>query len=110
MPLQPSDMGIALQESRCHRSIGATMIDDVFELHAFLEEDGHQKPLYVRIEPPSQGQLGDCCRIHAPLLLKSDKDIFGVDPDQARSNAILVIKILLDGKKVVDSEGKPVRL
>jgi len=85
------------------------MTENILELHAFLEDDGKRKP-HIRVSIPAktQGQQDYFCLVHAPLVLGQDRRIFGVDPDQARSLAVGFIKSLLENKKVVDGDGKPV--
>jgi hypothetical protein len=88
------------------------MTENVLEVHAFLEDDGKLRPLHIEVSAPAktQGQQDYFCLVHAPLLLGHDRKIFGVDPDQARSLAIDFIKSLLENKKVVDVDEKPVSL
>ena len=48
--------------------------------------------------------------VHAPLLLKSDKTIYGIDAQQARSLAVQFVESLLEGRRVTDSAGQPIKL
>jgi hypothetical protein len=42
------------------------------------------------------------------IASRENKEIFGVDADQAQSPSVTFIKSLLENKKVVDREGRPV--
>jgi hypothetical protein len=87
------------------------MTKSALELNAFIEENDKWKPLHVLVSAPSQapGQDDYFCRVHAPLLFTGDKNIYGVDADQAKTLAISFVKSLLSNKRVVDSQGQPVR-
>ncbi|MEO8318028.1 MAG: hypothetical protein ABJA75_12150 [Bradyrhizobium sp.] len=88
------------------------MPESVFQLRAFLEDDGKRKPLYVEVLAPARAQTEQdyFCLVRAPLLLGQDKKIYGIDPDQARSLAVDFIRSLLEDKKAVDGDGMPVKL
>jgi hypothetical protein len=82
------------------------------EIKAFLDEGGSRKPFYLRISKASRAKAnGDYyCRVHAPELFDRDKDIFGIDKEQARELAIQFVTSMLAGKKLVDKNGEEVRL
>jgi hypothetical protein len=108
-----NDTQPALPADKCHRSILGTtdMTKSVFELNAFIEENDNREPLHVLVSAPSQapGQDDYFCRVHAPLLLSGDKNIYGVDADQAKNLAVSFVRSLLSNKKIVDSQGQLVR-
>lgn len=83
-----------------------------FELHAFIEDGGTKKPFYLRISAPSKAaDAEDCyCRIHAPELFTKDKDIFGMDEQQAKALAFDFVRSLLGGKRLVDAKGEVMKL
>ena len=87
-------------------------MDAIYELRAFLEEGGQRKPFYLRISKPqaSRGDDGFSCRIHAPELFNSDKEIFGADAQQASLLAWQFAKSLLEGKGLVDEAWRPIDL
>jgi hypothetical protein len=90
-------------------------ITDMFsnlELRAYLEKDGTREPFYLRIsEPQSVADAEDfSCLVHAPLLFKSDKTIFGIDAQQAWDLAVQFVESLLDGRRITDSAGQPIKL
>ncbi len=81
----------------------------IYELIAFLEEEGERVPFYLQIsEPQQEGAEDYYCRVHAPQLFAKDKDIFGVDAEQARSLAMRFVQTLLDDKRLVDENGKAI--
>lgn len=86
------------------------MVDGGYELHAFEGDGEERKPFYLQISPPSFSLDLECyfCSIHAPSLFTSDKRAHGIDADQARSLAIRLVEIVLDGRKIVDSYGEPI--
>ena len=86
------------------------MVDGGYELHAFEGEGEDRKPFYLQISPPSFSPDLECysCRVHAPSLFANDKRAHGIDADQARSLAIRLVEIVLDGRKIVDSDGEPI--
>ena len=61
-----------------------------YELDAFLEDSGQRTPFHLRISAPekTKGEDDYFCRVHAPVLFTDDKQIFGVDEDQARELAL----------------------
>ena len=87
------------------------MSSNVLELNAFLEENGQRKSLHIVVSAPSQAEGEDdyFCRVHAPLLFSQDKNIYGLDPEQAKSLAITFIRSLLKDKRVIDANGRPLR-
>jgi hypothetical protein len=85
--------------------------NNVFELDGVLDEGGHRKSLQVVVSGPWQAEGEDdyFCRVHAPVLLNHDKYIYGVDSEQAKSLAIGFVRSLLQGKRVIDAKGNPLR-
>jgi len=100
------------REDQCHPSMYGIikMTEQFLEINAFLEDNKHFEPLHIKIYAPTQTQHQPdySCLVHAPLLLGSDKKIYGIDEDQAKSLAVGFVKSLLEGKKVVDNNGEPV--
>ena len=85
-----------------------------FELHAFLEveDDATVKPFYLKISAPKKAvDLDDwfCC-VHAPALFSKDKEIFGIDPEQAKTLATDFVKSLLGNRRLIDAQGKTIIL
>jgi hypothetical protein len=80
------------------------------ELNAFLEQDGEQKPFYLRISTPLQakGETDYFCRVHAPLLFDKDKNIYGIDEEQASLLAIDFVRSLLRDKRIIDGKGQSI--
>jgi hypothetical protein len=87
------------------------MIRD-YQLDAFLEESGQRVPFHLRISAPEKTQDEDdyFCRVHAPTLFADDKEIFGIDEEQARELALQFVRSMLAGKKLVDQNGREVVL
>jgi hypothetical protein len=84
-----------------------------YELHAFLETPGAARtPFFLRISKPrkDRSKIDYYCRVHLPLLLRGDKDIYGISPNQARTLAKDFLKILFSGKKITDANGDPISL
>ena len=84
----------------------------VYELSAFLEEEGVRKPAYLRISDPAktEGEDDYYCQVHAPFLFGNDKNIFGENEEQARSLAMDFVKQMLGDRKLIDQDGNPVDL
>jgi hypothetical protein len=91
----------------CQAETGMT--ENVFELSAFLQDEGVRKPLYIRIDTPLRGESDYYCDVHAPAIFSNDKRIYGVDCEQATDLAIKFIGTILEDKKVTDLNGQPVR-
>lgn len=83
-----------------------------YELDAFLQEAGKRVPFRLRIWPAekSKGEEDYFCRVHAPELFSSDKDIFGANAEQAYQLAQEFVKSMLKDKMLVDEKGRPVEL
>lgn len=79
-----------------------------YELNGFLEESGRRRPFYLRVSEPLRGKGDYFCRVHAPLLFQNDKEIYGIDEEQAKLLAINFVKSLLGNKRIVDDKGRPV--
>jgi hypothetical protein len=81
------------------------------ELQGSIESDGAMKPFTARVFEPTQEGAGDySCLVHAPLLFKDDKKIFGADADQALELSVQFLKSMLAGRHLVDENGRPVNL
>ena len=82
----------------------------ICELRGFLEEDNKKTPFYLRISGPEASSGGEdyYCRVHAPQLFISDKDIFGADEEQARELAGQFAKSLLEGRRLTDNAGQSI--
>jgi len=82
----------------------------IFELDAFLEENGLRKPFQVRISCPSKsaGQNEYFCQVYAPSLFQDEKKIYGVDESQAQTLAMEFIISLIGNRRVVDKNGNPI--
>jgi hypothetical protein len=84
----------------------------VVEIDGFLETNGRREPFYARISAPTaMGRTREySCLVHAPRLFKKDKQISGIDAAQAKELAVQFLKSMLDGKLLVDKNGKPIDL
>jgi hypothetical protein len=83
-----------------------------YELSAILEDDTGKHNFHLRISAPFIGETGGdyYCVVHAPLLFKNDKRIYGIDKEQASQLAYEFIKRMLSGKKLFDEAGQVVVL
>jgi hypothetical protein len=82
-----------------------------FSFEGSLERDGHKEPFVASIEAPKpSAEEADeyTCVVHAPALLGKDREIYGVDPDQARQLAIEFLKSMLAGMALHDKAGKKI--
>lgn len=79
-----------------------------FTLDIYIEENGKRRPFHLWISAPRESShAGEYyCRIHAPVLFKRDKDIFGIDQKQAHELSIEFIKRLLADRRLIDKEGE----
>lgn len=86
-------------------------MNSVYEINAFLEDDTGKHLFYLKISEPIRGETGEdyYCNVHAPLLFKEDKRIYGVDQNQAKSLALQFVKQMVVGKRLVDGTGKPIK-
>jgi hypothetical protein len=82
----------------------------IYEINAFLEDDTGKRPFYLKISEPTRSETGEdyYCNIHAPLLFKDDKRIYGVNKDQSRSLALEFVRQMVAEKRLVDRRGKPI--
>jgi len=85
---------------------------DTYELTGYIEEADGKTPFYLKISAPALTESGDdyYCSVHAPYLLKGDKDILGVDEEQAKELAINFVKSMLGERLLVDESGKAIEL
>jgi hypothetical protein len=83
-----------------------------YELDAFLEDAGQRVPFRLRISAPekTKGEDDYFCRVHAPALFADDKQIFGIDEEQAHELAVQFVKSLIAGKRLVDRNGREIDL
>jgi hypothetical protein len=83
-----------------------------FELSGFLKTERGITPFLARISAPKARADGTdfSCSVHAPLLAKRDKEVFGASAEQARRLALQFLKSLLAGKNLVDKGGRKVDL
>ena len=84
-----------------------------YEVCAFLEtSDAARTPFFLRISRPrkDRSKIDYYCRVHLPLLLRDDKDIYGISPSQAKELAKNFVNILLAGSKITDAHGNSVSL
>lgn len=82
-----------------------------YEIQGFIETPGRSRaPLLLRISGPKRGpdRIDYCCRVHLPAMLKQDKEIYGVDPEQAVTLSKNFARTLLAGQKITDVHGNPV--
>lgn len=80
------------------------------ELTGFLKTERAIEPFVARISAPKPSPEGtdfSCC-VHAPLLAKRDKEIFGASAEQARKLALQFLKSILEGKNLVDKAGRKI--
>jgi hypothetical protein len=82
------------------------------EVRGFIEEHGKRRAFYLRISDPVRTKKGAdyYCRVHVPVLFRSDKNIFGIDREQARKLAVEFVRQALGEKRLVDKKGSPIRL
>jgi hypothetical protein len=87
-------------------------VPDSFELNGFLKTERGIEPFVARISAPkaSTDSLDYSCTVHAPVLARRDKEIFGATADKARQLALQFLRSLLEGKNLVDKTGKKVEL
>lgn len=83
---------------------------NLYQFNAFIEEDGQKKPFVLVISDARKSDDADdyFCTVHAPALFKRDKNIHGVDSDQACELAMNFVRSLIEGKRLIDSTGNPV--
>ena len=83
-----------------------------FEFSGYIEQNGGRQPFYLRIsEPRPVPEAEDfSCLVHAPHLFKTDKTIFGIDSKQARGLALQFVESLIEGRRITDRAGNPVKL
>lgn len=88
------------------------MVMRSFEFSGFIEADGKTVPFYLRISEPmrNEGEEDYFCRVHAPLLFRRDKDIYGTDQEQAYELAFDFVRRILANRRPVDKNGRPVKL
>ena len=81
----------------------------MLEIDAFVDDD-EKSPFHLRISSPKKAEKTGAwyCRVHAPSLFETGKDIFGVDEEQAEQLAIRFVKSLLNGKRLIDSDGEAI--
>ena len=84
----------------------------LLEIDGFLETDGAKEPFSARITAPkATGKTREySCSVHAQVLFKKDKQIFGIDAAQAQALAIQFLKSMLEGRRLVGKDGKPIDL
>jgi hypothetical protein len=82
-----------------------------FSFEGSLERNGQMEPFLARIEAAKGSAVDteECsCVVHAPTLLGEDKEIYGVDADQARQLAVDFLKSMLAGIPLRDKAGNTV--
>jgi hypothetical protein len=82
-----------------------------FSFDGTLQRNGESVPFFARVDAAKASAADPdewSCLVHAPTLLGSDKEIYGVDADQARQLAIDFLKSMLTGMLLRDKAGKPV--
>ncbi len=84
----------------------------MYELNAFVKANGQRKPFYLKITAPVQtaGASDYYCRVHAPAILRGDKNIYGVDAEQAKVLALEFIKSLIGDSQLVDEKDRVISL
>ena len=87
-------------------------MSDPYYLTAFIDELGQRRPFSLKIEGPfSTSENGDYyCKIQSPEILGKEFNVYGEDGNQTKQLALKFIEICLQGKKIYDSEGKPLGL
>jgi hypothetical protein len=87
-------------------------VPEPFELSGFLKTERAIEPFIARISAPRASADGAdfSCSVHAPALVKRDKEIFGASAEQARKLALHFLRSLLEGKNLVDKAGRKVDL
>ena len=59
---------------------------------------------------PSTDGTDFSCSVHAPAVIRRDKEIFGASAEQARKLALHFLKSMLEGKNLVDRGGRRIEL
>jgi hypothetical protein len=88
------------------------ILPDPVEITGFLKTERAIEPFIARISAPRPSSDGSdfCCSVHAPALVKRDKDIFGASAEQARKLALQFLRSMLEGKNIVDKGGRKIDL
>jgi len=105
-------MLLALPEDRCHLlTFGATNMAS-YRVDGFLDDRSGKQPFYLEISEPQNDKDGNdyFCRVHCPSLLGRDREIYGADEKQARELALQLVKQILGDRRLVDQDGKPLKL
>jgi hypothetical protein len=84
-----------------------------FSFDGTVERNGESVPFFARVDAAKASATDPeewSCLVHAPALLAEDKEIYGVDADQAHQLAIDFLKSMLSGLLLRDQAGKRVDL
>lgn len=87
-------------------------MSNAYEITGYIEEADGRAPFYLKISAPALTEDADdyYCSVHAPYLLQNDKNIIGIDEEQAKELAINFVKSMLSGKLLVDDNGRIIEL
>src|SRR3954471_4313462 len=81
-----------------------TGVAEAFELSGFLKTERGIEPFVARVSAPKASADGAdfSCSVHAPAVIRRDKEIFGSNAEAARKLALHFLKSMLEGKNLVD--------
>jgi len=84
----------------------------MFELNAFIKDGEQIIPFHLQISEPLQSDNDDdySCQVHIPLFFNKDKNIFGINEEQARELSINFVASLLKDKELIDNNGQAINL
>jgi hypothetical protein len=82
------------------------------EFNGFVEDSaGIRRSFQLRISQSHKTDENDYfCTVQAPLLLDSEKRIFGIDEEQAHQLAVRFVMSLIGNGRVLDLNGNPTQL
>ena len=85
----------------------------VYELHAFIEDDtGGRRPFHLNISKPrpTEGHDDYHCIVASAELYKRPINIYGVDEKQAYQLSFDFVRSVLEGRRIVDKDGNEVHM
>lgn len=91
---------------------GTIDMGNIFEAKGLLRLGEKEEPISIVVSAPkpSFDDSEYSCLVHAPPLLSEDKEIYGIDEEQAAELALKFLRSLLRGRGIVDENGQPVAL
>jgi hypothetical protein len=84
----------------------------MFEINAFIKDDEQLIPFHLQISEPLKSDNSDdySCRVHIPFFFNKDKNIFGINEEQARKLSVNFVAFFLKDKILIDKNGQPINL